>query len=526
MLAPLLALTLAAAPWNARPEASVTVTRLDGSAARLGDLGANVTVISYWGTFCGPCLDELPLLEKAFEQRGADVAFVAVSIDPGQTAEDRAKVAALAKKLGLRMPVVIDHGPLMTALTGAGGNVAIPSLWVIDPDFQRWHVSGFDPSEKATFVADLSQRIAQARARQLPASPVETASTGPEPDATQRVMFAKPISEAEWRNQEPRYRQQIDHGFPSATPAQKSELLAQVHAAAVSGHEVRLAPFSPAQQKAIALGHQADALANNDPAGALERYQKVYAAGIRSSGFDYNAACLAARAGKKDLAFTWLSRAVYDGFDDAGWAAKDEDLTSLRSDRRFARVTAQMRAKHDQKLADEGAKAPELQREILAMVQVDQDARAALIHAGPGKHPELAAKLTEVDRKDTARMKEIIAQHGWPGRSLVGESAAHAAWLLVQHADLDRPFQEQCLPLLEAAVKAGEASAIDLAYFTDRVLVAEGKPQRYGTQFRNQNGKLEADPMEDSAHVDDRRRAIGLDSLADYEKQMERVYRP
>jgi hypothetical protein len=44
----------------------------------------------------------------------------------------------------------------------------------------------------------------------------------------------------------------------------------------------------------------------------------------------------------------------------------------------------------------------------------------------------------------------------------VGEAAAHAAWLLAQHAPSD--FQEECLPLLEDAVAHGDTSPRDLAY--------------------------------------------------------------
>jgi hypothetical protein len=57
----------------------------------------------------------------------------------------------------------------------------------------------------------------------------------------------------------------------------------------------------------------------------------------------------------------------------------------------------------------------------------------------------------------------VIEKHGWPGKSLVGADGAQAAWLLVQHADLDREFQRQCLPLLKEAAEKGEASKQNLA---------------------------------------------------------------
>jgi hypothetical protein len=123
-------------------------------------------------------------------------------------------------------------------------------------------------------------------------------------------------------------------------------------------------------------------------------------------------------------------------------------------------------------------------------------------------------------------LKAIVKEHGWLGRSLVGEDGARAAWLLVQHADQDREFQKQCLELLAKAVKAKEASAVDHAYLTDRVRVAEKKKQIYGTQFQVKDGKMEPYPIEDETNVDKRRKAIGLPTLAEYRKTLEEAYQP
>jgi hypothetical protein len=165
-----------------------------------------------------------------------------------------------------------------------------------------------------------------------------------------------------------------------------------------------------------------------------------------------------------------------------------------------------------------------LRKELLGMVEADQAARKEAIKAPSGDSPALR-KMIDIDRKNTARMKEIINQRGWPGKSLVGEDGAHAAWLLIQHADKDRDFQKHCLKLLKQAVKAGEASGTDLAYLTDRVLVAEKKNQLYGTQFRQVDGKMEPYPFEDETNVDRRRKEVGLPSLAEYRKMLEEAYK-
>ena len=166
----------------------------------------------------------------------------------------------------------------------------------------------------------------------------------------------------------------------------------------------------------------------------------------------------------------------------------------------------------------------ELCKELLSMVKEDQNAREDVFRERPNKAAALR-KMEEIDRKNTTRMKEIIAKHGWPGRSLVGEEGGEAAWLLVQHADKDRAFQKRCLQLLERAVPAKEATKGELAYLTDRVRVGENKKQVYGTQFREVDGRFEPYPIEDEANVDKRRKEMGLGSLAQYRKKVEELYK-
>lgn len=175
--------------------------------------------------------------------------------------------------------------------------------------------------------------------------------------------------------------------------------------------------------------------------------------------------------------------------------------------------------------AENAAHLAALRTELKEMVRVDQDIRNRLTAGGTKTDVKLAEELSTVDAKNTARMKEIIKEHGWPGKSLVGADGAHDAWLLVQHADRDRPFQKQCLELLREAVAKKEASGKDLAYLTDRVLVGEGKNQLYGTQFITVDGKMQPQPIEDPENVDKRRAEVGLGTLAEYEKRLREVYK-
>jgi hypothetical protein len=145
-----------------------------------------------------------------------------------------------------------------------------------------------------------------------------------------------------------------------------------------------------------------------------------------------------------------------------------------------------------------------LRAELLRRAAADQEAR----------HARDVAAILAADGENRPWLGQVIADVGWPGRSLVGEDGAHAAWLLAQHADLDPAFQRQCLDLLAAAVQRGEASVVELAYLTDRVLLHEGKPQEYGTQAIARDGRFEPRELRDPEHVDERRASVGLRPLA------------
>jgi hypothetical protein len=84
-------------------------------------------------------------------------------------------------------------------------------------------------------------------------------------------------------------------------------------------------------------------------------------------------------------------------------------------------------------------------------------------------------EAARVDVANTDQLRAIIAEHGWPGRMLVGDEGAEAAWLIAQHADHQLDFQREALALLERAVNDGDAPASHLAYLTDRVRMNEGR---------------------------------------------------
>ena len=162
-----------------------------------------------------------------------------------------------------------------------------------------------------------------------------------------------------------------------------------------------------------------------------------------------------------------------------------------------------------------------LRRELEAMLETDQAQRQQMTKVG-NEHgqnsPEMTAlweKQKESDLHNIKRLEEIIAEVGWPKRSVFGNQASQAAFLILQHSDLS--YQKKYLPLAREAVAANEMRGSSLALLEDRILLREGKKQIYGSQVRrNDAGQWEADALEDPAHVDERRAAVGLQPLAEY----------
>jgi hypothetical protein len=133
------------------------------------------------------------------------------------------------------------------------------------------------------------------------------------------------------------------------------------------------------------------------------------------------------------------------------------------------------------------------------------------------------AKTKLVDADNTNWLKQTIAAHGYPGSKLLGEDGAQAAFTLILHAD-DVAFQKQCYALMEEPIHNGEAKIQWRAFLRDRILVAEGKNQLYGTQVKEiKGGKVTLYPIDDEANVDQRRQTFGLEPLAEYVKKLSGV---
>lgn len=161
-----------------------------------------------------------------------------------------------------------------------------------------------------------------------------------------------------------------------------------------------------------------------------------------------------------------------------------------------------------------------LREELLDMKRRDLEVRAELLRSGElfdGYHP----RMETLHRAHAERLGAILDEHGWPGRSLVGDDGAEAVWLVIQHAIGAPALQRRARDLLAEAVGRGEAEPWTWACLDDRIRTFEGLSQRYGTQFDwDDEGALSPLPIEDPEGVDGRRAEFGLGTLDERVREM------
>jgi len=87
----------------------------------------------------------------------------------------------------------------------------------------------------------------------------------------------------------------------------------------------------------------------------------------------------------------------------------------------------------------------ELQRELLEMRAEDVRVRQELLESGR-LGEGYVSQMEAVHIRNAARLRELIAVHGWPGEDLAGKDGAEAAWFIVQHAIGEPEFQREMLP--------------------------------------------------------------------------------
>ncbi|MCP2671673.1 hypothetical protein NHF40_12115 [Maricaulaceae bacterium EIL42A08] len=171
-----------------------------------------------------------------------------------------------------------------------------------------------------------------------------------------------------------------------------------------------------------------------------------------------------------------------------------------------------------------------LSDEILERFRVDQWVRtpenaATLCGEFGQSHPmqcqmqSLGTAAFNGDVPNLARLKEIMAVHGWPSPPTFSNEVQRAAWYLAQHGQYideggrtqwDTEFATSILPDVMDAVQADELNPWAYAAMFDRIRTTAGEPQRYGTQVFCTDGVADF-TFEDPDAVDAFRAEIGME---------------
>lgn len=123
-----------------------TLKSLEGSNLRLEEYRGDVVLINFWASWCGPCRQEMPILDK-LHQRYEDAGFAVLGVNVEGEAAPAQKIV---DKTNVTFPVLIDEGQDVSERYALE---AMPSTVVVDRDGKvRYIHRGYKPGDEAKYV--------------------------------------------------------------------------------------------------------------------------------------------------------------------------------------------------------------------------------------------------------------------------------------------------------------------------------------------------------------------------------------
>jgi len=120
-----------------------------GENLRLSEFRGDVVMINFWATWCGPCRQEMPLLDELY-QRYERVGFslLGVNID-----DDSRKAMTMISDLGVNFPVLFDSTKAVSKLYQVD---AMPVTVIVDRDGKVRHVhQGYKPGYEDKYLDEI-----------------------------------------------------------------------------------------------------------------------------------------------------------------------------------------------------------------------------------------------------------------------------------------------------------------------------------------------------------------------------------
>lgn len=104
-----------------------TLEDLEGNVVSLSDFRGKGVMINFWATNCPPCREEMPAIERQYQQfKDQGIEVLAVNI-----AESHLVASRFAQRHGLTFPILLDQDRSVTQRYGV---IPIPTSFFIDKD--------------------------------------------------------------------------------------------------------------------------------------------------------------------------------------------------------------------------------------------------------------------------------------------------------------------------------------------------------------------------------------------------------
>lgn len=142
---------LAAATTSAAPDFTLKTTQ--GSNLRLSEHRGDVILLNFWASWCGPCRQEMPLLDE-LQQRYQKLGFSVIGVNVDK---DSALAAKMLRDIPVTFPVALDNQGTVSAEYDVS---AMPTTVIIDRDGNmRFMHKGYQPGYEKTYEQQIKELI-------------------------------------------------------------------------------------------------------------------------------------------------------------------------------------------------------------------------------------------------------------------------------------------------------------------------------------------------------------------------------
>lgn len=144
-----LALPLLVSASAIAPGATAPAFQLPGSGGKavgLSDLKGQVVLINFWASWCGPCRQEMPLLEQLYRKyQAAGFTMLGVNVEP--KSDDAAN---FLKSTPVSFPILFDRDSKVSKLYEVSG---MPSTVIVDRKGNvRYVHHGYKPGDESEYL--------------------------------------------------------------------------------------------------------------------------------------------------------------------------------------------------------------------------------------------------------------------------------------------------------------------------------------------------------------------------------------